>query len=236
MLSVLYSAAGGLDVAAKSQDVLARNIANAGHQGYKRATLRFADELRQAGGSTALTAVEGVGFEQGQLLRTDSPLDLALEGDGFFTLQDADGGFLYTRKGSFTTGTDGRIVTSSGFTVLGTSGPILLPPGAAITVQKDGSIMSNGELIGKLRLAAFPDTSSLSRAGTSLFVETGDASRAMPALDCSVRQGFLENSNVNILTEMVRMIENARAFEANQRAASAANSAMTQLNQTAAES
>jgi len=236
MLSVLYSAAGGLDVAARSQEVLARNIANAGHQGYKRATLRFADELRQAGGSAALTAVEGIGFEQGQLLRTDSPLDMALEGDGFFTLQDANGGFLYTRKGSFTAGTDGRIVTPSGFAVLGTSGPILLPPGGAITVQKDGSIMANGETIGRLRIAAFPDKSSLSRAGTSLFAETGSTSRAMPAPDCSVRQGFLENSNVNILTEMVRMIENARTFEANQRAASAANTALTQLNQTAADS
>ncbi|HUU70856.1 MAG TPA: flagellar hook basal-body protein [Planctomycetota bacterium] len=233
MLSVLYSAAGGLDVAAKSQEVLARNIANAQHQGYKRATLRFADELRQAGGSTALTAIEGVGFDQGQLLRTDSPMDMALEGDGFFTLQDANGGSLYTRKGSFVTGTDGRIVTSSGFTVLGTSGPILLPPGCAITVQKDGSILANGETIGKFRIAAFPDKSSLSRAGTTLFKETGPASRAMPALDFTVRQGFLENSNVNILTEMVRMIENARAFEANQRAASSANTALTELNRTA---
>lgn len=234
MLSVLYSAAGGLDAAAKNQDVLARNIANASHPGYRRATLRFSDELRSADGSAALTATEGVGFDQGELLRTDSPLDFALEGDGFFTLQKRDGGLLYTRKGSFVLGADGRIETSSGFTVLGSSGPILLPPGTKITVGSDGTIVAaDGQQLGKLRISAFADNSSLARAGTTLFEETGTTSKAMPALDCSVRQGFIENANVNVIAEMVRMIENTRAFEANQRAASSANAALSALNQTA---
>ena len=239
MLSTLYSAAGGLNAAAKSQEVFARNIANAQHHGYKRASLRFADELQEASGepgssSPALSAVEGIGFEQGELLRTDSPCDLALEGDGFFTLEKPGGGFLYTRKGSFTLGADGRIVTTSGFTLLGTSGPILLPPGSKVTVQKDGTVLGDDQAaVGKLRIAAFPDKSGLSRAGTTLFQEAGDVSKAMPAVDCSVRQGYLENSNVNLLTEMIRMIENARAFEASQRTVSAVSAAMTELTQSA---
>ena len=233
MLSTLYSAAGGLNAAAKSQEVLARNIACASHHGYRRATLRFADELLQASGTPALSAVEGVGFEQGELLRTDSPCDLALEGDGFFTLEKPGGGFLYTRKGSFTLGADGRIVTPSGFALLGSSGPVLLPPGSKVSVLKDGTVLADDVAVGKLRIAAFPDKSGLTRAGTTLFEETGNVSKAMPAVDCSVRQGYLENSNVNLLTEMIRMIENARAFEAGQRNVASVSTAMTELTQAA---
>jgi len=233
MLSVLYSSAAGLDASAKTQEVLARNIANASHHGYKRATLSFADELRNADGSSTVSVKEGIGFEQGEMLRTESPLDVALEGDGFFTLQKPDGGLLYTRKGSFVLGEDGRIETTTGFTLQGTSGPILLPPGTTPVIQKDGSVLAGDQVVGKLRLAAFADKSALVRAGSTLFAESGTVSKAMPAVDCSVRQGFLENSNVDILSEMVLMIENARAFEANQRVASAASTAMSELNEAA---
>lgn len=233
MLSVLHSAAGGLNASAKTQEVLARNITGASHHGYKRATLSFVDELQQATGTTRISVKEGIGFEQGELLRTDSPLDIALEGDGFFTLQKPDGGLLYTRKGSFVLGEDGRIETTTGFTVLGASGPILMPPGSTITVQKDGTVLADSEAVGKLRIAAFSDKSGLRRAGTTLFEEAGLVSKAMPAPDCAVRQGFVENSNVNILAEMVRMIENARAFEANQRTVATASSAMSALSQAA---
>ena len=232
MLSVLYSAAGGLNAAEKTQEALARNIAHASHHGYKRATLQFAEELREAG-ATAVSLKEGIAFDQGELLRTDLPLDMALEGDGFFTLQKPDGGLAYTRKGSFVQGADGRIVTSTGLTVLGISGPILLPPGSTVQVAPNGTVLGRGETVGKFRLAAFPDKSVLKRAGSTLFEEAGDVSTAMPALDCSVRQGFLESSNVNVLTEMVRMIENSRAFQASQRIASAADSAMSSLTKAA---
>ena len=154
MLSVLQSAAAGLDASGKTQEVLARNIANASHPGYRRATLSFADELRGATGASAVSAKEGIGFEQGELLRTESPLDLALEGDGFFTLQKPDGGLLYTRKGSFVLGEDGRIETSTGFTLQGTSGPILLPPGTTPTIRKDGSVVAGDQVVGKLRIPA----------------------------------------------------------------------------------
>ncbi len=235
MLSVLYSAAGGLDVAAKTQETLARNIAHASHHGYKRATVRFTDELLEATGSTMVSVEEGIAFDQAELLRTGSPMDMALEGDGFFTLQKPDGGLLYTRKGSFVRGADGRIVTSSGLTVLGISGPILLPPGSRITIQPDGTIRDRGESPGKLRIAAFPNNFVLKRAGSTLFEETGDVSTAMPAIDCRVRQGFLEASNVNTLTEMVRMIENSRAFQASQRIVQAADSAISSLNKATEE-
>ncbi|NQT20644.1 MAG: flagellar hook basal-body protein [Planctomycetes bacterium] len=235
MLSVLYSAAGGLDTAAKTQEVLARNIAYASHHGYKRASMRFTDELLQASGETVVSMEEGIAFDQGQLLRTNAPLDLALEGDGFFALEKPDGGLFYTRKGSFVCGADGRIVTSTGLTLLGISGPILLPPGASVEISPDGTVLDRGETLGKIRLAAFPDKSALTRAGTTLFEETTDVSTAMPAIDCSVRQGFLENSNVNIMTEMIRMIANSRAFQASQRVAAAADSAMSSLTDAAGE-
>lgn len=236
MLSVLYSAAGSLDTAERTQEALARNIAYAPHHGYKRASLRFTDELLEATGETVVSVEEGIAFDQGELLRTNAPLDLALEGDAFFTLEKPDGGLLYTRKGSFVRGADGRIVTSTGLTVLGNAGPILLPPGVRAEIGPDGSILDRGETLGKLRLAEFPDKSVLKRAGTTLFEETtGDVTTSMPPVDCRVRQGFLENSNVNILTEMVRMIANSRAFQAAQRVASTADSAMTSLTDAAGE-
>ena len=234
MLSVLYSAAGGLDSAAKMQEVLARNIAHASHHGYRRASLRFAQELRSAG-STMVSVEEGIAFGQGELLRTGSPMDMALEGDGFFTVQKPDGGPAYTRKGSFVQGADGRIETATGLTVLGSAGPILLPPGGSIRVQPDGTILNGSEVVGKLRIAAFPDKSALERAGTTLFQEKGEVTTAMPAVDCRVRQGFLESANVDILTEMIRMIANSRAFQASQRVAGAASSAISSLTRAVEE-
>jgi len=232
MLSVLYSSAGGLEAASKTQDVLARNIAGASQHGYRRATVRFADELQQAGGRV-VRAEEGTSFEQGQLVRTDAPLDLALEGDGFFTLQKPDGDLVYTRRGSFTLGANGRIVTTSGLTVLGTGGPILLAPGAQLTVGADGTLLDRGNTVGTLRIASFPDPSVLAAVGTTLFAEKGAVPTATPAVDCRVRQGFLENSNVDLLAEMVRMVENTRAYQASAKAASAADSALGQLREVA---
>jgi len=236
MLSVLYSAAGGLDSAAKTQEVLARNIAFASHPGYKRATLSFADELRNAAGeAVAVSANEGIAFDQGELLRTDSPFDLAIDGEGFFTLRRPDGSLLYTRNGSFMLGEDGRIVTASGLTLLGDSGPILLSPGSRLLVQPDGTVLSDGQVAGKLRISDFPDKSVLRRAGTTLFEETGAVSTAMPAVDTRVRQGYIERANVDILTEMVHMIENSRSFQASQRITSSVDAAMRSLTRAAEE-
>jgi len=236
MLSVLYSAAGGLNAAEKSQEVLARNIASAAHHGYKRATLTFADELHNAGSDAVrIAADEGIAFEQGDILRTDAPCDLALEGDGFFTLQRPDGSLLYTRNGSFLLGDDGRVVTSTGLTLLGENGPILLSPGSRPVVSADGTVLDNGQPAGKLRISTFPDKSVLRRAGTTLFEEPGQVSTAMPAVDTKVRQGCLERSNVNVLTEMVRMIENARNHQASQRITSSVDAAFRSLTRAAEE-
>ncbi len=228
-----------MSAGALQQDVIAQNIANVDTPGYKRDVplLRtFANELalrvedRRAGRRAAVAIpigpiatdvfVGGVSFDPGQgpMVETGAPLDLAIDGDGYFVVQTAQGE-AYTRNGSFTLNARGELVTASGLSVLGEGGPVRIPPGARVQVLGDGTLTADGRRCGKLRVVRFEDPRQLRKVGSSLLEAPADgaAGAATPATPAAVRQGVLETSNVSVVEEMVRMLTGMRAYEACQR-------------------
>src|SRR5437763_4399362 len=179
MIRGIYSAANAMDAAVQNQEVVAHNLAHANVPGYRQRGLAFAlpegTPGRPAGGSAPVapggrsTPSSYVDFRPGALQHTGAPLDLAIDGNDFFTLQGPDG-HLYTRNGTFRLNPQGQIVSQGGYALLGTGGPITIPSGAAdITVARDGAVSAGGQPIGRIQLARFQDLSQLAPVGPTLF-------------------------------------------------------------------
>ncbi|MEB3222217.1 MAG: flagellar basal-body rod protein FlgF [Candidatus Sericytochromatia bacterium] len=240
MIRGLYTASAGMQVEQIRQDVIANNLANMNTTGFKRdlAVLEAREKMRikrtqdpVSGDPLAPTRRTPIGelgagvlvntiskrFEAGNMRETSEPLDMAIEGDGFFTLQEADGDKLYTRAGDFARNGAGQLIDKSGRLVLGQNGPISLRDGVSFTVMRDGAVMVNGTAVDRLALARFdnPDA-DLEKVGDTAFRFRGAGEP--PASTAEVHQGVLEGSNVNSLREMVEMIAALRHYEANQRA------------------
>jgi flagellar basal-body rod protein FlgG len=177
-------------------------------------------------------------FTQGAMKETGNFFDLALEGKGFFSVATPEGE-KYTRNGSFTLGKEGLLLTGEGFPVMGENGPIAIKKNNFV-VDQDGRVFQNGtfsgdperlvsleenewenlEYVDRLRLVDFEETRYLRKQGNSLWQDTYESGSAVPITQeglIKVRQGFLESANVNPVTEMVKMIEVNRAYEANQK-------------------
>jgi flagellar basal-body rod protein FlgF len=221
MIRGLYGAATALDAAFQAQDTFAQNIAHATVPGYRRTGLSYEpfnvafDQAKAGSPMGAQPTSTYTDFRPGILSYSGKQLDLALEGDGFFVVRGPDGP-LYTRDGAFQRDADGNLLTRGGRPVLGTNGPITLPPAAGeLRVDTEGNVRADGAVVGQLRLAGFADNSQLVRAGTSCFsAPAGTEPRDSTA---SVRQGYREAANLEVATEMVNMIRGARYFEAAQR-------------------
>lgn len=227
MIRGIYISATGMLAESNRQDVIANNLANADTVGFKRSETasRPWTEFTLSGvgmpgaptvGPLAMgTQVErtDVILRQGSLLTTGNPLDVALVGDGYFTVQTPEG-VRYTRDGSFRQDVDGTLITKEGFQVLGTGGPIRLGEGE-VTIRDDGVMFQDGRQLGQLRLTAL-DPTTVDPQGDSLF--TGNPAGQATA---RVQQNHLESSNVQTVEEMVELIRVMRSFEANQRAAKA---------------
>jgi flagellar basal-body rod protein FlgG len=151
---------------------------------------------------------------QGSLERTGRDLDLAIDGDGFFVV-DTPQGEAYTRNGSFTISPEGLLVDSRGNPVLSDAGELYLA-GGEVSVSADGEVSVAGEPVGKLRLVDFPKPYQLTKTAGAL-LSASDQVIPEPAGLATVRQGYLERSNVDVLREMVEMIASYRAFETGQR-------------------
>ena len=237
MIKGLYTSALGMATQMQKMDVVSNNIANADTTGYKRdmvVTRSFSEELmRRLDDPADIPHDVGIGrvsqgvfvddvwtdFTNGSLRNVGGPLNLALEGDGFFTVQATgqDGNIVerYTRQGSFTRAADGSLVTQEGYKVLGENGPVTLPPNGSIAIDDYGRVTVDDEYIDTLKLTSFTDNSSLRKVGGNLLETTGQSQSQ--AYNGTVRQGFLENSNVNSVREMVDMITVSRTYEANSR-------------------
>jgi flagellar basal-body rod protein FlgG len=149
----------------------------------------------------------------GSLKFTGEALHIAIEGEGFFEVATAAGA-AYTRQGQFHVDPRGRLVTESGDAVMGKSGEIVLQ-GARPVIDRDGSVTDNGRVVGRLKIVRLPAAKALERSGNGqLRVGGGEP---VTEVDGTVRQGYAENSNVNAMTEMVRLIETTRHFEATQK-------------------
>jgi flagellar basal-body rod protein FlgF len=199
---------------------VANNIANVSTTGFRREGVLFAEVVRALpleGGAVAMTAARGrfTDAAQGGLVQTNGTLDLAIEGEGFFQVLTPAGERL-TRAGAFTRNGEGDVVTFDGHLLLDEGGgPIQIPFEAqAIAVAADGTLSVDGEPAALIGLVAAPDQTRLFRETGTLFRYDAEPE---PVEDGRMLQGFLEQSNVNAVAEMTRMIEVQRAYEYGQK-------------------
>jgi len=154
-------------------------------------------------------------FSGGPSRHTGNSLDVALEGNGFFSV-NTPSGIQYTRQGSFTLDQDGRLVTSDGHLVMGEGGEITIE-GQKVTIDEEGYINVDGNEIDRLAIVTFSDLKGLTKVGSSLFATTDSGQIPEPAEQAVVKQGFLENANVNAIRMMTDMIAEMRMVEAYQK-------------------
>jgi flagellar basal-body rod protein FlgF len=204
----------------RALDVTANNLANMSTSGFKlerpmHAAHEAARPARAADGG-AINFVRDWGFmrdfTQGQLEPTARLLDVALDGDGFFTVQAEGGEPRYTRDGRFTIDAQGQLATSAGFAVLDTDGrPIAMPAdGAPPVIDETGAILAGGGTVARLGIVEFAQNAALEKAGDGTYRSD---SPALPTDEVRVRQGFAERSNVNPIEEITRLIDVTRAYE-----------------------
>lgn len=247
MIRGLYAAASGMLAGLVRQDAVANNLANVNTPGYKRdvaVTAAFPSVLlrRLAGpafggylgwgrGGPVLGRV-GLGaavagtipvLEPGQMRATGVDTDLAIEGDGWFRVETARGE-RYTRQGNLRRDAEGRLVTAAGDPILGEAGPITVGPGT-FEVDAGGGVWVDGEKVGRLSLVRL-DAAALEREGAGLYRLADGAPPPEPASGATVRQGYLEGANVDLVGTMVEMLAVFRAYEASQKAVTAADNVL----------
>ena len=204
----------------REMQVLAHNVANLSTTGFRREGLIFSEYMRDLGGteeplSMAAANARHTDLTQGTLTFTGGALDLAIEGDGFFMVDTPQGERL-TRSGHFVTNAAGEMVTPDGHQLLDVGGaPIFVPADArGIAIGRDGTLSADGQPLAQIGLWQPEVPSELRRAGSTLLLVEGEV---QPIADAIVHQGFLEDSNVNPIIEMARMIEVQRAYEMGQK-------------------
>ncbi len=257
-MRALDIAGTGMQAQQTNVEVISNNIANMTTTGYKRRRAEFQDliyqNLRRVGSNSSDSgsvvpsgAQVGLGVktaaiyrisEQGSLTQTSNSLDLAIQGNGYFQVTLPSGDTAYTRDGTFALGADGTIVTSDGYAV---APGITVPPNAqSITINTSGQVQATiagqtaAQTVGQLQLAVFPNEAGLDAQGDNLFVQTtasGSPTTGTPnaAGFGSVMQGFVESSNVNVVTEMTDLITAQRAYEMNSKVITASDDLLQTL-------
>jgi flagellar basal-body rod protein FlgG len=258
MLRALYTAASGMEAQQLNIDTIAHNLANVNTSGFKQRRIQFQDllyqDIRNAGTSnTASTEIPvglqiGLGtkpvatemiFTQGDFASTNRALDLVIEGQGFFQVRLANGQLAYTRNGNFQLNREGTLVTSDGdlldpqITIPQDQVGIMVGADGTVTVVQAGQ--SQPQQVGKIEIAMFQNPAGLQSMGKNLFAPTqasGDAITGTPGEDGlgTILSGFLEQSNVSVVEEMVNMIVSQRAYEANSKVIRTADEMFSQAN------
>ncbi len=213
MSSGIYVATAGAVAQSNALDTTANNIANASTVGFHADRVQFREALGKARSvDTALvdSGTARVDHEPGALQQTDNPLDLALDGDGYFGVQTPQGP-RYTRAGNLTIDDQHKLVNAEGDVMRGEGGaPITVPPDAqVVSVAQDGTVMADGNSVGKLELVRFAPN-QLRREGGTLFAATGAPQPGDPP---KVRSGVLEQSNVNVIRGVVDLVKVSRTYE-----------------------
>jgi flagellar basal-body rod protein FlgG len=258
MMRALFSAATGMEAQQFQMDTISNNIANVNTSGFKSNQARFQDlvyqEMKAPGspvGASMVPVGQDVGlgvkvgsseklFTQGTLMQTGNNLDLAIEGNGFFQVTLPDGTTGYTRDGSFKMDANGALVTADGYFL---NPQITIPQNATqVNVGTDGTVSATvpgstqPQQLGQIQLARFVNPAGLSPTGQNLFTQT--AASGAPIVSQAglngagtIQGGYLENSNVQIVQEIVNMIVAQRAYEANSRSIATAD----QMLQTAVQ-
>jgi len=259
MIRALYSAGSGMAAEQMNLDNIANNLANSNTTGFKMRRTQFQDLLYQnyiqpgaaAGAQTVVPSGLQIGlgtrpagneviFSQGNFQQTGNPLDIVIQGKGFFQVQRPDGTLAYTRAGNFQMDRDGNLVTADGNPI---QPQITIPAQAqSITIAADGTVsytqpgQTAAQVAGQLQIANFPNPGGLNSLGSTLFAPT-DAS-GEPVLGVpggqeglgTLLQGYIEQSNVSVVDEFVNMIVTQRAYEANSKVVKAADEMYQQVN------
>jgi flagellar basal-body rod protein FlgG len=253
-------AATGMLAQQTNVEVIANNIANQNTTGFKRQRAEFQDLLyqtdRRAGAQSSDTGTIvpvgvqiGIGVKtaavyrittQGNLTTTSNPLDVAVQGRGFFQILQPDGTTAYTRAGSFQLSPTGQIVTADGFTV---QPGITVPQNTiGISINASGQVQAQvagqtaPQTVGQFQLANFPNEAGLEALGNNLFLETPASGQPITGNPTSIgfgalNQGLLETSNVDIVSEITNLITAQRAYEMNSKVIQTTDQMMTSLNQ-----
>jgi flagellar basal-body rod protein FlgG len=239
-------------------DTIAHNLANINTAGFKFRKAQFQDllyqNMRQAGTANTATTDFPVGlqvglgtkpvatesiFTQGDFASTNNPLDIVIQGQGFFQIMQPNGQLAYTRNGNFHLNRDGNIVTSEGDML---DPQIQIPPDQiGITIGSDGTVsvlqpgQTESQTVGRIELALFQNPAGLQNIGKSLFLPTqasGEAINGTPGENGlgTLQSGFVEQSNVSVVEEMINMIVSQRAYEANSKVIRTADEMFTQAN------
>jgi flagellar basal-body rod protein FlgG len=259
MIRALYSAASGMNAQQLNVDNIANNIANANTNGFKTRRTQFQDLMYQSmiqpGAAADQQSVIPTGlqlglgtrpvsneiiFTQGDFSQTNNPLDVVIQGSGFFQIRRTSGDLAYTKSGSFHLNATGQVVTANGDLL---EPPITIPQGAQnVTIGTDGTVsytqqgQSASQQAGQIQLADFPNESGLNSIGNSLFLPTdasGDAITGAPGGQEGMGpllQGYIEQSNVSVVQEFVNLIVSQRAYEANSKVVKAADEMYQQVN------
>ena len=259
MIRALYSAGSGMVAQQMNVDNIAHNLSNANTVGYKMRRAQFQDLLYQslvqpgaaAGSQTVVPSGLQLGlgtrpvaneiiFTQGNFSATGNPLDLVIQGRGFFQVRRPSGELAYTRAGQFHLDRDGNLVTADGNPL---EPQITIPPEAqAITIAADGTVsfaqpgQSAAQLAGQIQLANFPNPAGLNSLGGNLYAPTdasGDPTVGIPGGQegiGSLLQGYAEQSNVSVVEEFINLIVSQRAYEANSKVVRAADEMYQQIN------
>lgn len=222
MNSGMYSALSGNLMAMKRMDIISNNLANVNTPGYKKERMLFESML--AGSSNPPAVPQGstadpillkddviIDYAPGTVSQTGNHFDLAIDGDGFFVVSTPDGQ-AFTRQGNFHLSADGTLVTADGFPVMGQGGAIRIQ-GSSVEIDGQGVVTVDGNPAGTISVMDFPRPYTLNKAAGALF-RPSDPKVAPQAAAGAIRQGHLEGSNVETISEMVQMIETSRYYEA----------------------
>jgi flagellar basal-body rod protein FlgF len=236
MDSGFYAACSGLVARMQALEVLAHDLANVGTPGYKARHQFFAafenslaalsDPLNQAMNRFGILGGAYVDFREGSLEPTGNPLDVAIEGPGFFVVQTA-AGVRYTRNGALRLNARRVLVTAEGDPVLGTAGPLIVPEGK-LDISGDGTVSVNGAQIGRLQVVEFPAATALVPEGNTYFAAPTGSAR--PARTSTLRPGTVEDSNMNPVLGTVELVAAQRTAQMLERALGIFNN---DLNRTA---
>ena len=259
MVRALFSAASGMNAQQMNVDNIANNLANANTVGFKLRRAQFQDLLYQTVAQPGAASSSqsylpaglqlGLGtkpvsneiiFTQGSFQSTGNPLDLVIQGKGFLQIRLPSGEIAYTRAGQFQLDKDGNIVDASGDLL---EPQISIPPEAqSLTIAKDGTVsvtlpgQTAAQVVGQFQLATFANPAGLNSMGSNLYTPTdasGEATVGVPGGQeglGSLMQGYIEQSNVSVVDEMIGLIVSQRAYEANSKVVTAADQMYQQAN------
>lgn len=243
MSSGMYTSLSGITASLNQLDAMGNNLANASTVGYKQDVIAFspfnqsmADAMKKSSGmvnmndprmksnSYVMGVKNGVNFAQGNLEKTNNPMSLAIEGDGFFSFEGKDGETLYSRDGNIVINSDGLLASKHGHPLRAEGGgTIEVGIDSPFDVNAEGVVFAKGKQVGKIGIEKFQALAGLEKVSGNYFKTKVDGIQSEPATNFNVWQGYTEKSNVNAVTSMIELIKVQRTVEILQKSISTQN-------------